>query len=414
MIQRLNDYNQYYFPTSQRLFLMRRLLKLDSHLSFTTLTAETYLNELLSLNKLFLKNSTLINVKSGKMFLLTSKDGRVSGLYSYDRIVQDIQPLINSIISLPDIKTKIVLKTAREDKTSFFKSDLGQEMPDWELRLYHKDENPFAISTARRKAVYIWVTTLLVACLVFLSMVIAYALVRQNRLTRLKNDFLATVSHELKTPLTSIRVFVDTLLDGQIRSNQKTKSYLTLVAKENLRLTHLIDSFLSFSRMELNKYTFTLHETDPIEILNQAIDNVQKCFKINNYTISTDIDKNIPFIIADKNAMVTVILNILDNSYKYSKSEKQIFIRLKSQNSYVSFQVQDNGIGLSPRHFKKIFNRFYQIDTRLSRKVGGCGLGLSIVKYIVKAHKGTIEIKSELGKGSTFTVKVPIMKNDKL
>jgi two-component system phosphate regulon sensor histidine kinase PhoR len=171
------------------------------------------------------------------------------------------------------------------------------------------------------------------------------------------------------------------------------------------------DSFLSFSRMERSKYSFNQQETDPKQVVERAIDNVHETFKNNNCSLSIEIEKDIPSIFADMEAMVTVIQNLMDNAFKYSKEDKQVVVRLTSQNSDVCFQVQDNGIGIASNQLKKVFKQFYQVDMCLSRETGGCGLGLSIVNYIVKTHKGSIEVKSGLGLGSIFTVRIPSIEN---
>jgi signal transduction histidine kinase len=119
------------------------------------------------------------------------------------------------------------------------------------------------------------------------------------------------------------------------------------------------------------------------------------------------IADNLPDIFADRDIMVTAIVNLLDNAYKYSYDDKKIELKVFSENSLVCFSVKDNGIGMTRRQIKKIFDRFYQADTSLSRRVEGTGLGLSIVKFIVDTHKGTISVNSRLGEGSTFTVKLP-------
>jgi two-component system phosphate regulon sensor histidine kinase PhoR len=119
---------------------------------------------------------------------------------------------------------------------------------------------------------------------------------------------------------------------------------------------------------------------------------------------TVEVEDNLPEVCADKDAMVTVLVNLLDNAYKYSYDEKQIILRVFKENNKICFAVKDNGIGMSKRQIKKIFNRFYQADNSLARKAEGTGLGLSIVKFIVDAHKGKIEVKSQPGKGSEFVI----------
>src|SRR6185503_18730809 len=114
-----------------------------------------------------------------------------------------------------------------------------------------------------------------------------------------------------------------------------------------------------------------------------------------------------PPVVADGDALVTALLNLLENAYKYSGDEKRILLSARARSGSVCLEVQDNGIGLSPREAKKVFKRFYQVDQSLSRETGGCGLGLSLVQYIVAAHKGDVRVESEPGKGSTFTIVVP-------
>jgi signal transduction histidine kinase len=245
--------------------------------------------------------------------------------------------------------------------------------------------------------------------LIFAAAVIAAQAVRkQIKLNKLKNDFIATVSHELKTPLASIRLLVDTLLEGNYKDQQQAVEYFHLVSKENERLTRLIDNFLTFSRMERNKQAFTMRRTKPASIALAAADAVKTKFTNGRCKFDLDIEEGLPDIFADHDAMVTVLVNLLDNAYKYSYDDKHIVLRACAENSSVCFTVLDNGIGLSRRFVKKIFKRFYQVDRSLSRRVEGCGLGLSIAKFIVDAHRGSITVDSKPGKGSTFTVKLPV------
>ena len=247
------------------------------------------------------------------------------------------------------------------------------------------------------------------------------AVSKQVKLNKLKNDFIATVSHELKTPLASMRVLADTLLEGNYKDRQQATEYLELICKENKRLSGLIDNFLTFSRMERNKQTFEMVKTSPAAIVHAAAEAVKTKFANGCCEFEVQTAENLSDVMADQDAMVTVLVNLLDNAYKYSYDEKRIVLRVfagvlkrkkgrlgvPAKDNAVCFQVTDNGVGLSRWGAKKIFNRFYQIDRSLSRQAEGCGLGLSIVKFIVDAHKGSISVKSKPGKGSVFTVKLP-------
>jgi len=159
--------------------------------------------------------------------------------------------------------------------------------------------------------------------------------------------------------------------------------------------------------MERNKQAFEMVKTSPAAIANAAAEAVKTKFNKGRCEFKVKINDDVPDILADRDAIVTVLVNLLDNSYKYSHDEKHIEMRVYSDDDTVCFRVSDNGIGMSRRSAKKIFKRFYQADRSLSRGAEGCGLGLSITKFIVDAHKGTISIDSKPGEGSTFIVRLP-------
>jgi signal transduction histidine kinase len=200
---------------------------------------------------------------------------------------------------------------------------------------------------------------------------------------------------------------VDTLLDAKNLEGAKTRDYLGLVAKENARLSHLIDNFLSFSRMERGKRVFEFATASASEIAGWAVEAAGERFQPPACHLEVDTVADVPAVMADGDALVTALLNLLDNAYKYSADGRHIVLHTYAENGDVCFAVSDNGIGLSPRAAKRVFQPFYQVDRRLSRAAGGCGLGLSIVKFIVAAHGGTIRVESRLGQGSTFTITIP-------
>jgi signal transduction histidine kinase len=282
-----------------------------------------------------------------------------------------------------------------------------RHMPDWTLALYLNGPDPFASAAARQNQAYLWTGILAIAFIAALAAAIAGYITRQIRLTGLKNDFIATVSHELKTPLAAMRVLVDTLREGRCTGEQQAREYFDLIARENQRLSRLIDSFLTFSRMERNKRAFTFAAVDVAEVLHAAADTVAERFAA-PHQLELVVEADLPRAWADRDAVMTILLNLLDNAWKYSGETKRVLLRASADNGMVKIEVVDNGIGLSRRALRRIFERFYQVDQTLSRGAGGCGLGLSIVKFIVDAHGGRIDVRSEVGSGSTFTVRLPI------
>lgn len=285
---------------------------------------------------------------------------------------------------------------------------VGQAFPDWKVRLFFKGNDVFERAAGERIAIYTWTGLLVIGLILGSGAVAAKSIGKQVRLNKLKNDFIATVTHELKTPLASMRVLVDTLLEGSYNNPNQVMEYLQLVSKENERLSRLIDNFLTFSRMERNKQAFQMHQVSPASIGRTAAEAVKTKLGRGNCRFETDIPDELPAIKADHDAMVTVLVNLLDNAYKYSYDEKQIRLNVTSENGSVRFSVSDNGVGIPRRALKKVFRRFYQVDRSLSRRAEGCGLGLSIAKFIVDAHEGRISVESRPGQGSTFTVVLPI------
>jgi signal transduction histidine kinase len=312
-----------------------------------------------------------------------------------------------STFRIVDASGQRVAGIAQPQEKPFATEPLPHYFPGWSAELYFAGGEVFEKAARRQIAVYLWTGALVILLILIAGGFATRAVGRQIRLNKMKNDFIATVSHELKTPLASMRVLVDTLLEGNVRDETQAEEYLRLTSKENERLSRMIDNFLTFSRMERNKKAFTITDTNPAAIAEDAAEAVKTKFAANNCRFDLDIADNLPDVAADHDAIVTVLVNLLDNACKYTGDDKQISLKVFTEDNSVCFAVSDNGIGLSRRQIRKIFDSFYQVDSSLARKAEGCGLGLSIVKFIVDAHKGTISVDSKPDKGSTFKVKIP-------
>jgi signal transduction histidine kinase len=298
------------------------------------------------------------------------------------------------------------------EKAAFLRVPLGKFFPGWHVEVYFKDFDIFEKTAGRQTVIYMWAGLLAIAVMFAAGLLAAQTVGRQIKINRLKNDFIATVSHELKTPLASMRVLVDTLLEGNVKGQQQVTEYLQLVSKENERLSSLVDNFLTFSRMERNKQVFEMLRTHPAAIARDASEAVKTKLSVGRCKFEVNIQEDLPEVLADRDAMVTVLVNLLDNSYKYSYDDKHIKLSVSAEDGSVCFRVSDNGIGMSRRAARRIFNRFYQVDRSLARRAEGCGLGLSIAKFIVDAHKGSISVESKTGHGSTFTIRLSAVKPD--
>ncbi len=344
----------------------------------------------------------------GEIMILMSNEGLASALDVYRAELADSDAQFRVF----DADGQRIAGEPGEGFPSIASAPLPRGFPEGRVELFFADGDIFNKTAGRQIAAYIWTAVLVILLMLVVGILAFYAVGRQIRLNRMKNDFIATVSHELKTPLASMRLLVDTLLEGRTRDEQHAEQYLQMIARENERLTRMIENFLSFSRMERNKNAFTMTSSSPAAIAAEAIDAVCTKFETNGCKLASRFADGLPEIITDHDAITTVLINLLDNACKYTDADKRIELAVFAEAGEVCFAVSDNGIGLSRRQIRNIFGSFYQVDNSLARTTEGCGLGLSIVQFIVNAHKGRIDVESEPGQGSTFTVRLPISRKN--
>jgi signal transduction histidine kinase len=383
---------------------MHELQRLDPTTQFPTLGAEELAARYQEMNPVILNGTTLQMTELSGVWVAASPSQRAWALFTTTGLRERLSKAIRES-SMPKGVRIAVLAPGEDAATenTLATASLGPEFPGWRLALSLDDRTLFDTETAKRVKLLVGVAGLVIAVMSVLSLLIARSFGRQVALARLKNDLVANVSHELKTPLTAMRALVDTLLDAEQFDEKTTREYLQLLAVENARLSRLIENFLTFSRLERNKFKFQFANIQPQQIVEGAVAAMGE----RSARVETRTAENVPAIQGDADALVTALLNLLDNAWKYSGDEKHIVVRTEARNGNVCFDVEDNGIGLSPRDSRKVFRRFYQTDQRLARVAGGCGLGLSIVQSIVEAHHGSVRVESELGHGSTFTIEIP-------
>lgn len=232
---------------------------------------------------------------------------------------------------------------------------------------------------------------------------------RAMRLSQMKTDFVSNVSHELRTPLSSIRVFGEFLRLGWVLEPEKIREYGAYIETESRRLTQLINNILDFSKIESGQKTYQFEKTDILEVVTETLKIFEIRLKHSGFSIMLESPPSpLPQVIIDPDAMAQALTNLLDNAVKYSGEAKEIVVRVGEQKGYITIAVTDRGIGIPLGEQKKIFERFHRVSTGLVHDVKGSGLGLSIVKHIVEAHYGKVTLESTPGKGSTFTIHLPI------
>jgi signal transduction histidine kinase len=227
-------------------------------------------------------------------------------------------------------------------------------------------------------------------------------------LAKLKSDIVSNVSHELRTPLSLIRLYAETLELGRIPDEQKKLEYYRIVRKESERLTALINNILDFSRIEAGKKEYEFRETDLCSLVRSTLDAYRYQIEQNGFTYEEHICDDLPPVRVDREAIARSLLNLVNNAIKYSSSEKYLSVSLYREDGSVKLDVVDHGIGIDRSEQNKVFDKFYRVCDPMIHENKGSGLGLSLVQHIVKAHGGEISVESTLGKGSKFTITLPL------
>jgi len=229
-----------------------------------------------------------------------------------------------------------------------------------------------------------------------------------RRLERARRDFVANVSHEFKTPLTAIRGFAETLLHGALEDRQNSRRFLGIICEHAERLARLTDDLLQLSQIEAGKLDLQRRPVSIAEIIEPCLETVRLKAEEKELAIDCYVSPDLPLVNADPLALQQALQNLVDNAVRYNSPGGRIEIRAQVRDACAVIAVSDTGPGIPQAEQGRIFERFYRMDTARSRAAGGTGLGLSIAKHLAEAHGGRIELQSEVGRGSTFTLVLPL------
>jgi two-component system phosphate regulon sensor histidine kinase PhoR len=322
------------------------------------------------------------------------------------------------IVILDEVARSVVGQPLTQRDTPFlYEESFGKTLYAWRIQVTPRnvDELRAQAETERILGVLlIPVSTVIIA----VGLGVVWLSVRaERRASQLKSDFIANVSHELKTPLSLIRMFAELLATGKHKGEGTARDYASIITRESDRLAHLIDNVLDFARLERGKASYTFAEGRLQEVVERALDVCRFRLEKEKIRLRTEIAPDLPLVRMDEDAMTLVLLNLVDNAAKYGGGEGaegaaaagagEVWVKLARAPGGVALSVRDRGAGISPVDQARIFERFYRADSARVRNVRGSGIGLSLVKHIAEAHGGRVDVESRLGLGSTFTVFIP-------
>lgn len=227
-----------------------------------------------------------------------------------------------------------------------------------------------------------------------------------RRLEEMRRDFVANVSHELKTPITSIRGFAETLLDGAMQDEDTLREFLQIIHNESINLQALVSDLLDLSQIESKRIPMKLEKCQPKKIVESVMRTLEERLTYKRLKVQKELQSFSADVAPDR--FRQVVLNLVSNAMTYTPAGGKVFVRLKKDDRNFFLVVEDTGIGIPESDLPRVFERFYRVDKARSRNSGGTGLGLAIVKHIVEEHQGDIEVDSKVGEGTTFTIRFPL------
>jgi signal transduction histidine kinase len=314
----------------------------------------------------------------------------------------------------PDHTAKMTPVDERSFAIIFFDKELlefaapyEQHREIWGLRTsYGAQAIPDIVSASTRPQLALMIVLAIAMALgVFL---VAGAAAREVRVAELKSNFVASVSHDLKTPLALIQLFAETLELGRVRTPDRAQEYYRIINDEAKKLTRLIENILDFSRMEAGLRPYRMEPADLNESLTKVLTRMETQLSQGDFTLKTNIEADLPRVLADQGAAEQAIENLLANAMKYSGDSKTIEVEARRSNGHIVVSVTDHGIGISRREQGRIFRKFYRVQRELGGGPQGTGLGLAIVDHTMRGHGGFVRVDSEPDQGSTFSLHFPI------
>ena len=282
-------------------------------------------------------------------------------------------------------------------------AEISPYFPGHQVLIKLKNERLIDEFVKRRSWIYGIALVLLLGGMILGVLLILRDISREEHLAQLRSDFISNVTHELKTPLTSVQLFTESIILDRINSEADKKEYLRIILKETESLKRMINNILEFSKKERGETEYKFEEVNVTSVVNMAINDLDYWLVEKGFTMQSQVEDNVTAI-ANPDALKQAIINLLSNAMKFSRNRKEILLGLRKEKGSVMIEVKDKGIGIPEDQKDLIFEAFYRVGQKGAEDISGTGLGLTVVKEIVEAHHGKILVESKLNEGSKFTI----------
>jgi two-component system phosphate regulon sensor histidine kinase PhoR len=337
---------------------------------------------------------------------------------SFDKIIAlldwQLKGLQDFYVSIVDYENNGVYNQPLSRSSKYFcEARFPTTLYKWILQIVPRNYSELDAGVKKQRRAYLFFIVLSVTT-IFFSLAIIYATWRRDRqLRQLKENFISNVSHELKTPLSLIRMFSEILVTGRVKSEDKKGEYYRIIHNESDRMSRLINNLLDFANLVRGVEHKHFEKTNVTQIITKALEAYRYEVQKDGFVLNLEAASDVPDTYADPNAITMAFLNLLENSVKYSGDQKKIEVRIVRNNGFLELSVTDEGIGISSAEQQKIFDQFYRGNSAAVRRIRGSGIGLSITRRVARMHGGEVVVESEPGKGSTFTLRIPVIEDSK-
>jgi signal transduction histidine kinase len=324
------------------------------------------------------------------------------------KITKEVRLNENANLVITDLKGRVIFgeKTPSNELsgiTSFF----NDNFPPWRIEITNNQFEKILLKGIY-KSFYFWTILTIIIILIFGVFLIMRTIVHEMDVLKLKSELVSSVSHEFKTPITSIKALTERLLDEKVKDPARMKEYYSVILWDADNLSRLVSNFLDSTMIEEGKKQYDFEETDIKQWLTQTITDFRNKCPQKGIEFNSRFSADIPHVAIDKNAMEQAINNLLDNAIKFSSGKIEVEIIVEKDENYLFLKVSDNGIGIHKEDLNKIFEKFYRGKNAPRHTSTGTGLGLTLVRQIIEAHNGEISVDSKVGSGSTFTIILPL------